>query len=404
MRILFVSQYFYPEIFRGNDICFELANKGHEVTVLTGIPNYPQGTFFEGYGLFKKKREIINGVSVVRVPIVPRGNANTFRLLLNYFSYPLIASAYTFYWGMLKRFDLVLVQQLSPVMIAIPGILYKKLHKVPLHTWVLDLWPESLMSAGGIRNKYVLNFFNWLAKCEYRNADKIWMSSNAFKQSILSKGDYTTKLVYFPNWAENVFEKGIHEFNLPSNFPNGFIVMFAGNIGEAQDFDHIMEAALQLKQYPQIKFVFVGDGRKKKWLDEYVVRNQLYETVFVLGRYPIESMPSFFNKADVMLVSLKDELVFNLTAPAKLQAYMAASKPIVAMINGEGAKLIQDAKCGLVASAGDSQGLKEAIYKLFCMSKEEMEVMGNNAYLYYKKHFDKETCMQHLHLLLQEKK
>lgn len=178
-KILFVCQYFYPETFRGNDVAFHWAEEGHKVHVVTGIPNYPAGKFFPGYGVFKKRHELVNGVKVTHLPIVPRGN-NKIMLMLNYFSFLIVGCFYILWHAMFHKYDLVFCQQLSPVMMSTPAVLYKKLRKVPLYTWVLDIWPESLTAAGGINNKYILGFFNMFVKSEYKHSDKILMSSNRF--------------------------------------------------------------------------------------------------------------------------------------------------------------------------------------------------------------------------------
>jgi glycosyltransferase involved in cell wall biosynthesis len=400
MKILFVCQYFYPETFRGNDICFDWATRGDDVTVVTGIPNYPMGHFFKGYSYIKRRKEVINGVKVVRVPIIPRGEKSSLLLLLNFFSFAISASIYVLYKALTKRYDRVFVQQLSPVMMSIPAIIYKKLRRVPLYTWVLDLWPESLQAAGGITNKYILNFFGVFSKCEYKNSDKILMSSKAFSKSILSSGSYQDKLVYFPNWAEDVFSKH-HEITkkIPL-LPKGFKVMFAGNVGEAQDFEHIMDAAFSLKENKAIQFVIVGDGRKKEWVDTFVHEHQLEDTVHMLGRWPIETMPLFFDQADVMLVSLKDELIFNLTAPAKIQAYMQSKKPIVGMINGEGASIINEAQCGRVVDAANDIELAHAITEMSKLSKDQLNTLGANGYNYCQKNFNKTILMDYLYKII----
>lgn len=174
-KILFICQYFYPEVFRGNDIAFHWAEQGHDVHVIAGIPNYPEGKFHKGYGFFKKRHETVNGVHITRLPIIPRGN-NKIMLMLNYFSYFIIAWIYILFHSLWHKYDFVFCQQLSPVMMSSPAILYKKLRKVPLYTWVLDLWPESLTAAGGINNKYILGYFKRFVAKEYKWSDKILTS------------------------------------------------------------------------------------------------------------------------------------------------------------------------------------------------------------------------------------
>nr|WP_229127734.1 glycosyltransferase family 4 protein [Bacteroides nordii] len=399
VRILLITQYFYPENFKSNDIAFELAKRKYDVTVLTGIPNYPQGDYLEGYGIFKKRRQCINGVKVRRAFLFPRGKGGGIRLVLNYFSWAFFASVRAFFLALFHRYDAILVHEPSPITQGIPAIIVKKMQGIPMYFWVLDLWPESLVSAGGITNTKVISFFTSIVKWVYSNSDKVLISSQGFRKSILEKGDYENKLVYFPNWAEDVFSS-FKEQPLPQ-LPTGFIVMFAGNIGEAQDFTHIMKCVLKLRNEKDIKFVFIGDGRKKEWVDMYIKENALEDTAYTLGRFPLEMMPSFFKKADVMLLSLKDELIFNLTVPAKLQAYMSAGKPIVAMINGEGGNIIREADCGIAVNAGNSNGLVDAIVMLKERSIEDKDRLGRNGREYCLKHFNLNQCMDNLCIILE---
>lgn len=395
MRILLVTQYFYPENFKSNDIAFELAKKGYDVTVLTGIPNYPDGKFYKGYGIFKNRIQKINGVKVKRALLFSRGNGSKISLALNYLSWTFFASIWAFFLSFIYKYDAIIVHEPSPITQGIPAIIVKKIQKIPMYFWVLDLWPESLISIGGVKNFFIISFFEKMVVWIYNNSDKILISSQGFKTSILEKGDYENKLIYFPNWAEDLFNNQKVDYVLPE-IPDGFIIMFAGNIGEAQDFDNIMETALLLKDHNEIQFVFVGDGRKKKWVDDFVIAHNLYTTVHVLGRFPIEMMPIFFGKADVMLLSLKDELIFNLTVPAKLQAYMAAGKPVVAMLNGEGANVVNEAECGFSTTAGNSHELAMLIMKMFALPKEELVRMGKNAKCYFDDNFSLDKSMNSL--------
>ena len=328
MKLLFVCQYFYPEVFRGNDIAFHWAEDGHDVHVVCGVPNYPDGVFHKGYGWFKKRHEVVNEVKVTRLPIIPRGN-NKIMLMLNYFSYLIVAWVYMLFRAIFHKYDRVFVQQLSPVMMSAPGVLYKKLRHVPLYTWVLDLWPESLTAAGGINNKYVLGFFKHYVKKQYKHSDKILISSRGFEKSILEYGPYKDKIVYYPQWSDGNNGEIVEPDNAPT-IPDGFKLMFAGAVGEAHGFDCTMKAALMTKEHKDIKWIIVGDGRKLDWVRGFVKENGLEETVYSLGRFPAETMPWFFSQADVMLVTLTDDLLFRLYAPAKISSYMAAGKPIVA--------------------------------------------------------------------------
>ena len=397
-KILICTNHFYPETFRCNDVAFELASRGYDVTVLTAIPDYPKGKYYDGYGVFRKRCETINGVKVIRGFIIPRGNGGAIRLLLNYLSYFISSIIISIFLGLFRKYDKVLIHETSPVMIGVPAVIVKKLRKCPLYFWVLDLWPESLQAAGGISNKRVLMVFGKLTTWLYKNSDKILISSKGFEESIVEKGDFKDKIIYFPNWADKALEvKG--DYKLP-DMPSGFKVMFAGNIGEAQDFDHIMEAAKFLQDEKDIHFVLVGDGRKRSWVENYRDENQLKDTVHWVGRHPVEAMPAFFEQADVMLMTLKDVSIFSLTAPAKLQAYMSAGRPILAMMNGEGPRIIKEAACGYSVPASDSRALADTILELSRMSKEELQVLGQNGRLYQQQHFDLDKSIDHLEKIL----
>ncbi len=394
MKILLVTQYFYPENFKSNDIAFELQRKGYTVTVLTGIPNYPSGKFFQGYGLFKKRKQTIQGVRIIRSWLISRGHCSGFRLALNYFSWAFFASWKALWLGIWYKYDAIIVHEPSPITQGIPAIIVKKIQKIPLYFWVLDIWPESLISAGGVHNKLVLSFFNGIVKYVYKNADKLLISSRKFKDSIIKKGNFIEKLIYFPNWAEDVF-KNSTAYPIPA-LPDGFKVMFAGNIGEAQDFEHIMQAILLLKEKQDIQFIFIGDGRKRPWIEEFIKKHNLTKTVHILGRFPLEAMPAFFEQADAMLLALKDESIFNLTVPAKLQAYMAAGKPVIAMLNGEGAEIIKEAACGLVVNAGDYTDLAKNILLLKTIPTTQKKQMGEKGKQYCSQYFNKQICIDHL--------
>ena len=230
MRILLVTQYFHPENFKSNDIAFELAKRGYDVTVLTGIPNYPKGRFFNGYGLFKRRSEVFHGVKIVRTFVIPRGNGGAIMLAMNYISWAFFGSVVAFFMSLFRRFDAIIVHQTSPVTQGFPALVVKCMRGTPIYFWVLDLWPESLRAAGGIKNGFILNLFGKVVGLMYRCSDRILISSRGFAKSICAKGRFEDKLEYFPNWAEDVFENS-SAGNVPY-LPEGFKVMFAGNVGE----------------------------------------------------------------------------------------------------------------------------------------------------------------------------
>lgn len=405
-KVLFITQLFYPEIYRGNDVAFHLAEEGHEVHVITGIPNYPMGRYYQGYGLRKRRVEMVNGVKVTRLPIVPRGHNNKVLLALNYLSYLVVAWVYVLFHSMWHKYDCVFVQQLSPVTMSAPGVLYKKLRHVPLYTWVMDIWPESLTAAGGITNKYVLGFFDMFVKSEYKYSDKLLVSSRSFEEKICQYGDYKDKIVYYPQWAietkKNVEGEPIAEASvealkmLDAVKDESFILMFAGNVGEAQAMETNLQAALLTKEHKEIKWAIIGDGRKLPWIQDFVKNNGLEDTVYTFGRHTEETMSMFFERADVMLVSLTDSSLFNLYCPAKVTCYMAANRPIIAALNGEGSDVVLDAECGWSVKAGDADGLAKLVVELSQTDKVVLREKGANGLRYYEENFNKVKCLRKL--------
>lgn len=402
MKILIVTQYYFPENFKSNDLSFELQKRGHDVTVLTGLPNYPEGKLYDNYGVFKNRKQVVNGVKITRALLLPRGKGGGLKLFLNYYTFAFFASIKAFFLGLNNRYDAIIVHEPSPITQFYPALLIKKIWRTPIYFWVMDLWPESLSIAGGIKNKRILNYYEAVVKSFYKNSEKILITSKGFRQSINEKGDFDSKIVYFPNWAEDSISEGNKKSEIPS-LPDGFKVMFAGNIGEAQDLENIMKAALELKEQKSINFVLVGDGRKMPFVQEFVEKNQLEDTVHLTGRFPVEAMASFFSKADVMLVTLKDDPIFNLTVPAKMQAYMSASKPIIAMLNGEGAGNIMEAECGFAVAAGDYKALAETILKTSELQKIKLDKMGENAREFYEENFKMTACISNLEKILKNK-
>ena len=390
-RILLVTQYFQPENFKSNDIAFELQRRGHDVTVLTAIPNYPKGKYFDGYGVFKRRTEVVDGVKIIRGFVVPRGKGGKILLSLNYLSYLFSSCLIALYLALRYRYDAVFVHEVSPVTIGVAATLVKRIQRIPMYFWVLDLWPESLTAAIGLRNRYILGFFSKMVQWFYRNSDKILISSKGFASSICEKGDFADKIVYFPNWVDGALTV---KSDVPTpEVPAGFVAMFTGNIGESQDFGTVLDAAERLKSRKDIHFVIVGDGRAKEWLEKQIVERELSQTVYCVGSYPLAAMPATFAKADVLFAALKDEAIFAITVPAKIQAYMSSGKPIVTMINGEAKLLIEEVGCGIAVEAGDGEAFAEAIAKIADMTQAEREKIGEKGRSFAARNFDFATQM-----------
>lgn len=403
MKILVVTQYFWPENFRINDLVIGLQDRGNDVTVLTGIPNYPSGRIFRGYSFFGPMRESYKGVRVLRVPLIPRGSGTGFRLFLNYISFVLFATLLgPFYCR--GKYDLIFVYEPSPITVGIPAIILKMIKHIPLVFWVLDLWPESLCAAGGISSRWILQAAQKLVRLIYRNCDLILVQSRAFIPGVEELGGQPDRIRYFPSWAESLYESLKVEENAAeyASLPKGFRVMFAGNIGASQGFDVIISAAAMLKMYSDIHWLILGDGRMRDWVVRQVRDRQLTRTVHLLGRYPVEAMPGFFALADAMLVTLKKESVFSLTIPGKIQSYLACGKPIIAALDGEGARVIEEAGAGISCPAGDPKALAEAVLTMYRMPESERKAMGLRGRAYYECHFEREMLLDRLNGWLEE--
>ncbi|MBP3321088.1 MAG: glycosyltransferase family 4 protein [Clostridia bacterium] len=384
MKILVVCQHYHPEPFTIPDICKELVKRGHEVDVVTGIPNYPMGTIYEGYRHGKKRDEILEGVRVHRTFTVGRRRNTLFRIL-NYYSFALSSSLYTA--RLKKEYDAVLVNQLSPVMMACAGVKYKKKHGTRLVFYTLDLWPESLIAGGIKRDGLVYNVFNRISKRLYQQADRILVTSEKFipyleKQHGIDKN----RLAYLPQYAEDLFR--------PEELPEKQTVdlTFAGNVGKMQSVGTLIKAAALLKDQKELRFHIVGDGSDLETC-QALARELACQNVLFHGRRPKEEMPAFYKNSDAMLVSMKDDPLISLTLPGKIQSYMAAGKPIIGAIGGEAAEVIKKAECGPVCPPDDPEMLAKSI-RLFL--KSDKKALGINARSYYDRHFTKKQFIDHL--------
>jgi len=397
MKLLIVTQYFRPENFRINDLALGLKEKGHEVQVLTGIPNYPGGRFFSSYNFFGPLFETYENISVYRVPLIPRGNGSRIRLVLNCFCFVFFACLL----GPLRRLgsiDLILIYEPSPITVCLPALLLKKLKSAPVMFWMQDLWPESLSATGAISSEKILKMVDILVRFIYRGCDRILIQSRAFFKPVKHQGGDPNRILYFPNSAEKLYQPVILEKDAQERavMPEGFCVTFAGNIGAAQDFGTLLNAAERLKDHTEINWVILGDGRMFPWVQRQVVERDLRKTVHLLGRYPAEAMPRFFALSDVLLVTLKKEKIFALTIPSKVQSYLACAKPIIAALDGEGARVIEEAGAGVTCPAENPKALAEAVWKLYNMSGREREEMGQKGISYFEKHFEREMLLDRL--------
>lgn len=397
MRILIVTQYFWPENFRINDLVAELKSRGHQLTILTGKPNYPSGDLFPEYAASPERFQEYKGCRVVRVPIIYRGSTNL-SLILNYLSYPVTASTLGLWKLRKEEFDVIFICQLSPILLALPGVVYKWIYKKPLVMWVLDLWPESLDSVGVIKSPKLLAAVGKLVRFIYNRCDLVLGQSQAFLSGIAQYCDDQGKIKYFPSWSEGVFAVSAEDMSATELVQDTwFKLVFAGNIGEAQDFPAILNAMVLIKtQAIQARLYVLGDGRAFEHVKQSIIDLALQDYVVLLGRHPLEAMPAYYANADALLVTLKESKAFAMTIPGKVQSYMEAAKPLLTMLSGEGSRVVNEAACGLTANSGDYRQLAENIRALSILPKAELDTLGANAKAYAQHEFDRDRLISQL--------
>jgi colanic acid biosynthesis glycosyl transferase WcaI len=403
VNILLVTQYFWPEDFRINDLALGLLERGHHVTVLTGKPNYPSGKFFPGYGFLRRAHDDYRGIEVVRVPLIPRGGGSGLHLAANYLSF----AAFACLAGpFLCRgpYDAILAYEPSPITVGIPARLLRFLTRAPLLFWVQDLWPQSLVATGAVKSRCIIGLAARLTRFVYRGCDAILVQSRGFVQPILELGIRNRRIEYFPNTAEALYQPLELPLDAPerARLPGGFRIMFAGNIGVAQDFETILAAAELLKDEAAIHWIILGEGRMTQWVRAEVSRRGLSERVHLLGRHPLESMPRWFAAADAMLVTLKREPIFAYTIPTKIQSYMACARPIIAALDGEGARVVTESGAGYAVPAQQPRALAEAVRTLGQLSEPERTAMGLAGRRYFREHFERGRLLDQLEAWMRE--
>lgn len=406
MKLLVVSQYFWPENFIISDFVRKLAERGHDVVVATGKPNYPDGRVFPGYRAGGVTRErFLDQVDVVRVPIWPRGRGGAINLALNYLSF-VFSGLLFFPWLLRSRsFDAILVFAPSPITQVIPAILLKWLKRAHLAVWVQDMWPESLAATGFIRNAGVLKAVGGLVRWIYTRSDTLLLQSRAFQEPTTLYAD-AEKLVYFPNSVDPDLPPGVPEglpAELSGTLEERFCVVFAGNLGKAQAVETVVQAAELLRDEPGICLALVGSGSMLDWVQGQKALLKL-DNLILPGRFPAESMPELFQKASALLVTLKSGGVLAHTVPSKIQAYLAAGRPIVAALQGEGSKVVEDAGAGMVCEPENAQALADCIRRMYALPLSARHAMGQRGRAYFDANFDMNRQVGRLVEILQARR
>jgi len=386
MKILIVSQYFWPETFRITEVVQSLRDAGCDVTVLTGQPNYPDGVIRRGYSAASLRTQIRDGLTIHRVPLLPRGRGSALRLALNYLSFILSAGVFGPWLLRGQHFDAILVYAPSPILQAIPAVWLKWVKGAKLVTWVQDLWPESLSATGFVRNQTMLSAVSAIVRWIYRKNDLLLVQSLAFVEPVVRMAG-RTPVVYHPNPGELAFSTDLADQPSPLQLGPGFTVVFAGNLGTVQALDTVLAAAQLLRDEQDVRFVLVGSGSRGEWLGQEIRRLGL-DNVRMVGRFMPSDMPGILAQASAVLVSLVRDPIMSQTVPSKVQAYLAAGRPIIASLDGEGARVVVEAGAGVACPAGDAQALADAVRQLRDALPEERQRMAQRGRSYYEQHFE----------------
>lgn len=389
MRVLLVSQYFWPETFLINGVVARLVDEGCEVTVVTGKPNYPEGRVFDGYRVWGVQSETYQGTEVLRVPLWPRGQNSRIGLVLNYLSFAAIGSLVAPWALRGKSYDAVLVYAPSPLTQAYVGLVLKWIKRAPMLLWVQDLWPESLTEAGGVRNARVLTLVTKAVRRIYRRTDRLLIQSEAFRAPIEALVPQHPEIHYVPNSLPEDPEETAptpKAEELAAQLKEGFSVVFAGNLGQAQGLEMVLDAAAQFQDLPDVTLYLVGSGRMDEILRARIAELGL-KNVVLPGRFPASDMPLLLSAASVLLVSLRPAPIFSFTIPNKLQAYLAAGRPVIASLDGEGARILEEAGAGPSCPAGNAEALAAAIRQLHASPDAEIARMSEAGRSYFEAHF-----------------
>ena len=407
MRILITTQYFWPESFIINDLVKTLTSQGHSVKVLTGKPNYPDGNVFNGYSEEGIEEELFEkNISIFRVPLRPRKTGGAKNLFLNYWSF--IWNGLRFFPDAVKNesYDAIFVFAPSPITMAIPAIYLKWKLKTHLAIWVQDLWPESLSATGFVKNRFLLGLVKIMVRGIYSQSDTLLVQSKGFIKPVSHYAN-ANKVIYYPNsYKDNKSVSEINNKALPDAIANlmeqYFCVTFAGNLGKAQSLETIIDAADKLKHLPNIRIILVGSGSLSDWILDQKLNRKL-DNLILAGRFPAEVMPQFFIRSEALLVTLKKEEIFSYTVPSKIQSYLAAGRPIIAALDGEGARVIEDSRAGLTCEAEDVEGLVSCIERLYNMTDTQKQNMSKKGRAYYEHNFEMESQVKNLTKILENR-
>lgn len=395
MKILIISQYFYPESFRVNLLAKELVRRNHDVTVLTGYPQYPYGEIYDGYGYDIPYEKEWNGVKIHRLKVKPRGH-NAFGLLSNCVTF--VTQGNKWVKSCDEKFDLIYVFEVSPVTVGLPAVKFRNKYKCPMLFNVQDLWPENVIEVLGIDNKLIIGVINRIVDKIYNNSDKILCSSKGFVKNIEARGVQSDKLIFWPQFCETPDYNGLKK---PACYNSRYFnIVFTGNIGYAQGLDLLLNTA-ELMKDEAVRFYIVGDGRAKDDLLKRVAEKELSDKVFFVGRVSEREADCYVKHADCAYLSFSNSKLFDLTIPAKLQTYLACGAMVLGAVGGESVDIINNARCGLVAKKNPDD-VAEKIRMFMNMSDDDIERIKNNSLFYFDSQFRMDKVIDHLERIFDE--
>ncbi len=396
-RVLIVTQHFWPESFRVNDLAKGLVEDGYSVDVLCGLPNYPKGEWFDGYRYTGPRRQEYEGIQVFRAGEVPRKGNTGIRIFLNYVSWPFFALFSL--WRLKGPYDAVLCYNTSPVLMSFPAIVYAKIHRIPFTNYVLDIWPENLYSVLPVQNSFLQKIAHSVSDWHYRRADRLIAMSNGLRLRLLerSKKD-ETQVAVIPQHCEDFYAEPIRDDALRRRYEGRFNLVFTGNFSPAQSLDTVIRAAVSARSMgaENLRLLLVGDGMSRPVLEQLVAELGAEDTVAFAGSVPPTDIPRFTEFADGLVASLSNSPDLGLTVPAKIASYMAAAKPLLVSMNGEGAAAVAEANCGFSSPAGDVQSLAQNMLALYNESQQTRLEMGKRAFHYYQSHYTRRAVLDRL--------
>ena len=383
LKLLILSQWCYPEPdARILTMANELKQRGHDVQILTGFPNYPGGKIYPGYRLKLFQKENLYGIVVIRVFLFPSHDKSALMRVLNYMTFAI--SALILAPFLIKKPRIIYVYH-PPATVALPALFFKLIYRAKLVYDIQDLWPESLSASGMLTNRKILSIVNGFQNYIYRNATKITVISNGFKKNLIHKGVDQDKVDVIYNWSIPLGVANNNNNNILNEYTDKFVLLFAGNIGEAQGLEVVINAAeiaLNRKDLNDVQFVFLGTGSSKPKLMQ-MTQDLRLSNISWLDRVPPTEVNSYLQKADVLLINLLNVQLFNITIPSKTQSYMMIGKPILAGVEGNTKELIENSESGLTFNPGDSKDLLLKLMLLKNKTKSELKAMGENGKLFY---------------------